>query len=67
MYYGLFLRVGHTYVRVDTTTGYTIDTAKEKFRHLMLILGSKAVLRPLPPVKLIDVKKADKKYAKTPW
>lgn len=67
MYYGLFVRIGHRLIRVDTTTGYTLDTAKEKFKHLMQILGSKAVLRPLPPVKQIDVKKADRKYARSEW
>lgn len=65
MYYGLFLRVGHTFVRVDTTTGFTYDTAKERFAHLKRILGEKAVLRKLPPVKQIDIRKADRRYAKS--
>lgn len=64
MYYGLFVRVGHAFIRVDTTTGYTIDTAKVRFAHLIRILGEKAVLRPLPPVKLIDIKAKDRRYAK---
>lgn len=67
MYYGLFIKVGHRFVRVDTTTGYTIDTAKEKFKPLIAVLGGKAVLRPLSPIKLIDSCVADRKYAHTPW
>lgn len=70
MYYGLFIRVGHKYVRVDTTHGYTIDTARHEFRHLVQLLVDSGVqphFRPLPPVKQVDPYTADHKYAKTPW
>lgn len=70
MYYGLFARQGHKFIRIDTTTGYTLDTARQRFSHLIVALldaGVKPLLRPLPPVKLIDARVADRKYAKTPW
>lgn len=66
MYYGLFIRVNRQLIRVDTTTGYTLDTAKQKFKHLMLALPQ-TFLKALPPVKQIDPFVADKKYARTPW
>lgn len=70
MYYGLFTRVGGSYVRIDTTTGYTLETAKREFAPLVKMLlaaGFRPVFRKLPPVKQIDPYTADKKYAKTPW
>lgn len=67
MYYGLFIRVGHKLIRVDTTTGYTYDTARRMFAPLIASLGGCGILRKLPPVKPIEAYPADKKYAKTPW
>ena len=70
MYYGLFVRVGHRLIRVDTTTGYTIDTAKRMIAPLIATLTAKGLrtqLRELPPVKQIVVNQKDKRYAKTPW
>lgn len=68
MYYGLFIKIGHRFIRVDTTTGYTEETAKIQFRHLIASLtekGVKSVLRKLKPVKQISLK--DRGYARTPW
>lgn len=68
MYYGLFIKSGNRFIRVDTTTGYTLETAKVKFRDLIAKLNAANVsyyLRKLPPVKQIQVK--DKGYARTPW
>lgn len=67
MYYGLFIRVDHKLVRVDTTTGFTLETAKVRFAPLILALDGRGLLRQLPPVKQIDAFSADKKYARTPW
>ena len=68
MYYGLFMKVGRRWVRVDTTTGYTYDTAKKLFAPLIQALsGCTTELRRLPPVKQIVVNKEDKRYARTPW
>lgn len=65
MYYGLFIKVSRNLIRVDTTTGYTEETAKVKFAGLMKQLRDKGVtpiLRKLPPVKQISV--TDKGYAR---
>ena len=67
MYYGLFIRVGHRIIRVDTTTGYTIDTARQRFAPLMIALEGKGFLRKLPAVKQVDERIADRRYVKTPW
>ena len=69
-YYGVFVKLGRKYIRIDTTTGYTLETAKEKFRPIVLALlekGLKAEFRLLQPVPLTDAWSSDKKYAKTPW
>jgi len=69
-YYGLFIRVNRTLIRVDTTTGYTYDTAKVRFAPLLLTLrdrGFNPELRSLRPVKQVDAWSADRKYAKTLW
>lgn len=68
MYYGLFTKVGHKFIRVDRTTGYTLDTAKRMFQPLIATLresGLKAELRKLPPVKQINPYTADAKYARS--
>lgn len=70
MYYGLFVRVGQKFVRVDGTTGYTLETAQTQFAPLMRMLRARnvePVLKKLPPVRQLDPYSADKKYAKTPW
>lgn len=70
MHYGLFVKHGRTYIRIDATTGYTEETAKKVFRPLIQALeatGVKPILRKLPPVKQIDVAAKDKQYARTPW
>lgn len=70
MYYGLFIRVGHKLVRVDRTTGFTLETAKKEFANLVTQLMEKGftpLFRPLRPVKLIDIRTADRKYAKSLW
>jgi hypothetical protein len=70
MYYGLFVKVDKRWLRVDTTTGYTLETARVKFLPLVLALRGKGIepeFRLLRPVKAIDPYVADKKYAKTPW
>lgn len=68
MYYGLYIKIGRRFIRVDTTTGYTIDTAKVQFRYLILALTDKGIdyyLRELPRVKLIDIKARDRRYLKS--
>lgn len=67
MYYGLFVKMGRKFIRVDQTTGYTLETAKKVFAAQLLTLGSYGHLRLLPPVKQIVINKKDRQYAKTPW
>lgn len=70
MYFGLFVKVRNSWLRVDTTTGYTLDTAKERFKGLAALLiskGLRAELRKLPSVKLVEPFAKDKFYARTPW
>lgn len=70
MYYGLFVRVDGTWLRVDVSQGYTLETAKVVLAPTVRALidaGLRYEFRKLPPVKQIDVRGPDKKYAKTPW
>lgn len=70
MYYGLFVRVDGAWLRVDTTRGFTLETAKREFAALAAALREHNIpfeYRKLPRVKQIDVRGPDRKYARTPW
>jgi hypothetical protein len=64
-YYGLFIKLEGEWKRLFPAESYTLETARKRWWMELLHLSAK--LRPLPPVKQIDPRKADKKYAKTPW
>lgn len=70
MYYGLFVRANGTWLRVDTSTGYTLETAKRELARevaAFIVNGVPYAFRKLPPVKPTDDRGPDRKYAKTPW
>ena len=65
-YYGLFVNIEGTWVRLFPEQSYTEETAKKRWwMELINVPGTK--LRKLPPVKLIDARGPDKKYLKSEY
>ncbi len=65
-YYGLFVKVEGEWRRLGTES-YTLETAKRRWVQFLFNCDAKFKLKALPPVKQLDVKAADRKYANTPW